>query len=62
MKKPLPIEDKINAKSLLYLAKEHKHSCENKNHNCPISLIVLGELYQKIVRRELSGEERDVFS
>ena len=44
--------------SFLAVCKEHKERC---NGNCNISMFFLGQTFKKMVGRELTEEERNIF-
>ena len=44
--------------NLLNLAKEHKRKC---NGDCCVSLFLIGQVYQKLIKRNLTKKERLIF-
>lgn len=53
----------LQAENLKKLVLSHKKSCvEKKGEDCGIMLYPIGQLYSKILDRELTQEELDIFN
>lgn len=51
--------NKLNAKALVKLVKEHKKSCKG---NCGISCFLMINIYKDLIGRDLTDKEVEVFS
>lgn len=53
------MNNELYAKTVLRLVKDHKRRCTDEV--CNISLMVAGNLYKKLMKRDLTPEEENIF-
>lgn len=49
----------IRAATLLELCREHKKNCDG---DCNLSMFLMRDVYEDLIGRELTDEEKDVFT